>query len=118
MSNSRFQTGQRVVDFWNSRDYSYYMYKHVSVGVILDVTDREFQSARWSYVGGRQTRIPYTDTETKYRIRWTNGPKAGKITTMKHILSFDEQIENRRERIEDKARCFDKFLDETSKEQK
>ncbi|TFH48105.1 MAG: hypothetical protein E4H01_06970 [Lysobacterales bacterium] len=88
-----------MIDFWDSRDYSGYMYKQISTGIVLDVIRKD-------------------EGQYKYRIRWTNGKKAGKITYMAYIYSYDEQIASRRESIEYKAGCFDEFLAATAKEQK
>jgi hypothetical protein len=116
----RFQIGQKVLDEWDHYNFGSKMYKDASVGEVLDVADRDKQLWHFRRESGTGTRVreQYTVHETKYRIRWTNGPKAGKITWMKHLLDYDQMIEARQEKLANWAENFDNFTIETSKEQK
>jgi hypothetical protein len=82
------------------------MYKHVSVGIVLDISKRKY--ARHNYSWER----------VFYRIHWTFGPKNGKITTMRYVSGFDICMEKRKTIMQDRTHAFDQFLsNDFSKEQ-
>jgi len=97
MSSQRFQIGQRVIDYWDPYRYSSGTYAKISVGVVREV-------------------IPIDTGSFKYRVIWTHGPKTGKMTYKKHMWSFDEPIERRKEILGEWIKFFDDFCMNANKE--
>ena len=94
MSSRHFQKGDRVIDYWERRYFGPKIYRDASVGTVLE-----------NYDG-------------KCRINWTHGPKAGKITYMKHVISYDETVKERQTTLGGWNKDFDEFCMATNKEQK
>jgi hypothetical protein len=118
MGIGRFRIGQRVMDDWQPCYFHAKAYANYSVGIVLDVIEQE--TKRWHYVTDPATKNyvkqPVAIREIKYRIRWTNGPKAGKITYMKNLFSYDDKIDHRRTTLSGWNQAFDDFYTTTSKE--